>query len=61
LELNKTHQLLTYANKVDVVGENIDTIQKETQKLLNVSEEVGREVNPGPLKIWKCLNILEHH
>jgi hypothetical protein len=26
LKLNKTHQLLTYANNVDVVGENIDTV-----------------------------------
>jgi hypothetical protein len=32
LKLNVTHQLLTYADDVNIVGENKDTIQK-AQKL----------------------------
>jgi hypothetical protein len=32
LILNGTHQLLAYADDVDIEGENIDTIQKKTQK-----------------------------
>jgi hypothetical protein len=32
LELSRTHQLLAYADDVDLLGENIDTI-KRTQKL----------------------------
>jgi coproporphyrinogen III oxidase-like Fe-S oxidoreductase len=46
LILNGTHQLLAYADDVNVVGETIDTIQKSTKSLLDASKEVGLEVNP---------------
>jgi hypothetical protein len=41
LKLNKTHQLLAYADNVNIVGENIDTINKNTEALLNASKNVG--------------------
>jgi hypothetical protein len=46
LIFNGTHQLLSYANDVNIVGENIDTIQKNTKALLDASKDVGLEVNP---------------
>jgi hypothetical protein len=46
LVLNGTHQLLAYANDDNTVGENIDTIQKNTKSLLDASKEVSLEVNP---------------
>jgi hypothetical protein len=50
LILNGTHQLLSYAFDVKIVGENIDTIQKNTKSLLDANNEVGLEVNPEKTK-----------
>jgi hypothetical protein len=47
LILTVTHQLLAYADVVNIVAENIHTIQKNTKVLLDASKEVGLEVNPA--------------
>jgi hypothetical protein len=45
LKLNGTHQLLAYAVDVNLLGDNIDTINKNTQTLTHANKEVGLEVN----------------
>jgi hypothetical protein len=50
LILNGTHQLLAYSDNVNIVGENIDTIQKNTNAILDASKEVVLEVNPEKTK-----------
>jgi hypothetical protein len=44
LKLNGTHQLLAYADDVNLLGDNIDIINKNTETLIDASKEVGLEV-----------------
>jgi hypothetical protein len=44
LNLNGTRQLLAYANDVNLLGGNIDTIKKNTKTLIDASKEVGLEI-----------------
>jgi hypothetical protein len=45
LKLNGTHQLLAYADDVNLLGDNIDTIKKNIETLIDASKEVGLEMN----------------
>jgi hypothetical protein len=45
LKLNGTHQFLAYADDVNLLGDNIDTIKKNTRTLIDASKEVGLEIN----------------
>jgi hypothetical protein len=50
LKLNGTHQLLTYADDVNLLGDNIDTIEKDTETLIDASKGVGLEINIEEIK-----------
>jgi hypothetical protein len=50
LKLNGTHQLLVYADDVNLLGDNVDTMKKNTQTLIDTSKEVGLEVNTEKTK-----------
>jgi late competence protein required for DNA uptake (superfamily II DNA/RNA helicase) len=45
LELNGTHQLLAFTDDVNLLGDNIDTIKKNTEALTDASKDVGLEIN----------------
>jgi hypothetical protein len=45
LKLNWTHQLLAYTDDVNVLGDNIDNIKKNTGTLIDARKEVGLEIN----------------
>jgi hypothetical protein len=50
LKLNGTHQLLAYADDVNLLGDNIDTIKKNTEILIDAGKEVGLEINVDKTK-----------
>jgi sorting nexin-29 len=50
LKLNGTHQLLAYADDVNLLGDNIDTTKKNMETLNDASKEVGLEINVGKTK-----------
>jgi hypothetical protein len=45
LKLDGAHQLLAYADDVNVLGDTIDTIKKNRETLIDGSKEVGLEIN----------------
>jgi hypothetical protein len=45
LKLSGTHQLLVYADAVNLLGDNINTITKSTEALVHASKEDDVEVN----------------
>jgi hypothetical protein len=58
LELNCTHQLLVYADDVNLLGDNIDTMKKNRENLIDASKEVGLEENTEKTK-YMLLSL--HH
>jgi hypothetical protein len=45
LKLNGTRQLLIYTDNVNLLGDNISTIKKNTETLSDASKEVSLEEN----------------
>jgi hypothetical protein len=50
LKLNGTHQLLAYADDLNLLGYNTDTINKAVETLIDANNEVYLEVNTEKMK-----------
>jgi hypothetical protein len=44
LKLNGTHQLVAYADDVNLLGDNINAVNKSTETLIDASKEFGLQV-----------------
>jgi hypothetical protein len=68
VKLNGIHQLLVYADDVNLLGDNTDTIKENIQTLIETSKEVDLKVNTEksmymlltePVKLSHSSNIWE--
>jgi hypothetical protein len=50
LKLNGTHQLLVYADDVNILGGSVHATKKNTEALVVASKEIGLEVNAEKTK-----------
>jgi hypothetical protein len=50
LKLNGTHQLLVYADDVNIFGGSVHTVNKNTEAIVIATKETGLEVNAAKTK-----------
>jgi len=50
LKLNGTHQLLVYANGVNILGGSVHAVKENAEALIVASKEIGLEVNVDKTK-----------
>ena len=56
LKLNGTHQLLAYADDVNILGGSIRAVKENAEALVVAAKEIGLEVNADKTK-YICLEI----
>jgi hypothetical protein len=57
LKLSRTHELLAYADGVNLLGDNVVAVNKSSDTLINASKGVGQKINIERTKYM----LLAHH
>ena len=56
--MNGTHQALAYTDDVNLIGDDIRTIEGNSDVLLNACKDVGLAVNTGKTKYME-MDVIE--
>jgi hypothetical protein len=48
-----THQVLAYADDIDLIGDNIRTLERNADVLIIACNDICLAVNTGKLSTWK--------
>ena len=51
--MNGTHQVLAYADDVNIIGDDVRTIEWNADVLLNYFKDIALSVNTRKLSAWK--------
>ena len=57
MKLNGTHQLLAYADDVNILGGSIHTLKENAETLVAATREIGLEVSADKMSTWSCIEI----
>jgi hypothetical protein len=57
LEMTGTHQLLAYADDVNLLGDSVNAIKENSETFLEASRDTGLEINAENTKYM----IMSHH
>jgi hypothetical protein len=57
LDFNGTHQLLVYADDINLLRDSVNTIKQNSETLLEASRDTGLEINAEKTKYM----IMSHH
>jgi hypothetical protein len=57
LKLNGAHQLLVYADDVNMLGGSLHIIKENAEALIVASKKIGIEVNANETNTWSCFEI----
>ena len=53
LDMNDTHRVLAYTDDVNLIGDDIRTIERNADVLLNACKDIGLAVNTGKTKLME--------
>ena len=58
----RKHQLLVYADDVNMLGENLQTVRQNAEIFIKASKDIGLEVNSEKTKYMirsRCQNVIQ--